>query len=71
MLYHIGVLPAEAFLKTIETLFGAENVESVIVPLIAELPERAAATELKVVIEHHLLHMSHDKNTVYDRYAFE
>jgi len=45
--FRSGVLPAEAFLKTIETLFGVENVESVIVPLIAELPERAAADDLK------------------------
>jgi hypothetical protein len=59
MAFDIGVLPAEAFLKTIETLFGVENVESVIVPLIAELPERAAATELQVKIKHHTLRMSH------------
>jgi hypothetical protein len=67
MLCHIGVLPAEAFLKTIETLFGADNVECVIVPLIAELPERAAATELKVGIEHHLSHMSHHKDIMCNR----
>lgn len=71
MLCHIGVLPAEAFLKNIENLFGAENVESVIVPLIAELPERAAATELKVGIEHHFSNMSHYKEIMYNRYAFE
>lgn len=54
MSFYTGVLPAEAFLKTIETLFGVENVDCVLVPLIAELPERAAAMQLEVRIDHHI-----------------
>ena len=49
--FRSGDLSGEVFLKTLETLFGMENIESVVIPLISELPERDAAAKLKASFE--------------------
>jgi hypothetical protein len=41
----------DAFLKTLESLFGADALESVVVPLVSELPERDAAAKLLASFE--------------------
>ena len=45
--FRSGAISGDAFLKILETLFGESNLESVVVPLVSELPERDAATKLR------------------------
>ena len=44
--FRSGAVTGDAFLKTLESLFGADALESVVVPLVSELPERDAAAKL-------------------------
>lgn len=44
--FRSGAVTGDAFLKTLESLFGASALESVVVPLVSELPERDAAAKL-------------------------
>jgi hypothetical protein len=45
--FRSGAVSGDSFLKTLETLFGADALESVVVPLVSELPERDAAVKLR------------------------
>ena len=45
--FRSGAISGDAFLKILETLFGESNLESVVTPLVSELPERDAATKLR------------------------
>ena len=49
--FRSGDILGEVFLKTLENLFGIDNLESVVIPLVSELPERAVATKLKAAYE--------------------
>ena len=49
--FRSGDVPSEAFLKTLENLFGTDNLESVVIPLVSELPERTVATKLKAAYD--------------------
>jgi hypothetical protein len=49
--YRSGDVSADAFLKTLESLFGVEALESVVIPLASELPERDVAAKLKTALE--------------------
>jgi hypothetical protein len=44
-------ISGDEFLLTLETLFGAEALESVVVPLISELPERKTADTLQAAYD--------------------
>jgi hypothetical protein len=46
--YRTGALPSLDYIKTLEELFGASNLESVVIPLTSELPESDLADELEV-----------------------
>ena len=45
--FRSGAVSGDSFLKTLEILFGADALESVVVPLVSELPERDAAVKLR------------------------
>lgn len=45
--YRSGDLPSLPYIKTLEELFGADNLQSVVIPLISELPESDLADELE------------------------
>jgi hypothetical protein len=49
--FRSGAVTGDAFLKTLESLFGADALESVVVPLVSELPERDAAAKLLASFE--------------------
>jgi hypothetical protein len=44
-------ISGDEFLLTLETLFGAEDLESVVIPLISELPERKTADTLQAAYD--------------------
>ena len=45
--FRSGAVSGDSFLKTLEALFGSDALESVVVPLVSELPERDAAVKLR------------------------
>jgi hypothetical protein len=49
--YRSGVITASDLLRNVEKLFGTSNVESIVIPLVAELPEKDKATSLKAAFE--------------------
>jgi hypothetical protein len=49
--FRSGNVSPDAFLKTLENLFGADALSSVVTPLAAELPERDLASKLKAAYD--------------------
>jgi hypothetical protein len=49
--FRSGDVSGEAFIQTLETLFGSDALELVVTPLVSELPERTMAVKLKVAYD--------------------
>lgn len=49
--FRAGDVSGETFIQTLESLFGSDALESVVTPLVSELPERTMAGKLKVAYE--------------------
>ena len=49
--FRSGDVSGETFIQTLESLFGSDALESVVTPLVSELPERTMAGNLKVAYE--------------------
>ena len=68
--FRSGAVSGDAFLKTLETLFGSDALESVVVPLVSELPERDAAVKLKASFDKKMTSMKKDAESTKAPFSF-
>ena len=61
---------SENFIETLITLFGADALESVIIPLISELPERKMSVKLQIAYDKKVIAMKKAENPVKSPFSF-